>query len=250
MPGRDQRAEHQQQQDQRDGHRGRLGLPEAVPIRALATRSVLASPASGIRRPGWPAWTAATAWSAGAHRLVLVSCLSGDVEGDQSAAAVRRRPAQRCRGPAASAMSPRGVRAARAARRRPARTAWRICGSGRTGRSPRGWISTFSCGGAATPEPLQGLLGLAGLAGVVGRQVLARQLLPGDEHRRHQDEPAEHGGLAVPGAPARHALDDRGAGPAGRGSRAVRFRAILNSRLAHHGLSPGVRECGWPSPAS
>jgi hypothetical protein len=36
------------------------------PINALAARSVLASPASWIRRPGWRAAIVATAWRAGA----------------------------------------------------------------------------------------------------------------------------------------------------------------------------------------
>jgi hypothetical protein len=70
------------------------------------------------------------------------------------------------------------------------------------------------------PEPLQGLLGLTGLAGVVGGHVLGGQAVPGHEHRGDQHEPAEDGGLAVPGTPAGDALDDRGP-VAGRAARVV-----------------------------
>ena len=62
-PGRDQRTEHHQQQDQRDGDRGRLRLAEVE--RVVMALLMLASPASAIRRPGYRACTAATAcWSA------------------------------------------------------------------------------------------------------------------------------------------------------------------------------------------
>ena len=50
-------------------------------------RSRLALPASSTFSPGWWAWTAATAFMAGHHRLVVVARVARDVEGDQ------RRPA-------------------------------------------------------------------------------------------------------------------------------------------------------------
>ena len=50
-------------------------------------RSTLAPPASSTFSPGWCAWTAATAFSAGTTACVVVARLARHVEGDQ------RRPA-------------------------------------------------------------------------------------------------------------------------------------------------------------
>ena len=60
---------------------------------------------------------------------------------------------------------------------------------------------------------VQRLLALAGLARIVDRQVpAAHQLAEGDDGQHHR-QPAEHGDLAVPGAPSGDPLDHRRAGP-------------------------------------
>ena len=78
-------------------------------------------------------------------------------------------------------------------------------------------------------QPVQGLLGLPGLAGVVAGQALAAQGLPGHEDDGDQGEPAEHGGLAVPGAPPGDPLDQRGRDHGGTWAAAETARCLFSA---------------------
>jgi hypothetical protein len=60
---------------------------------------------------------------------------------------------------------------------------------------------------------VQRTLRLPGLAGVVGGQVPAAHQLAEHKDDRHQAQPAEHGGLAVPGTPAGDPFHQGRAGP-------------------------------------
>ena len=103
-------------------------------------------------------------------------------------------------------------------------TACRMAGSVANVRPvPRAWISTSSLAGELTAQPVQDLLGPARLAGVVAGQALGAERLPGHEDHGDQREPAEHGGLAVPGAPSGYALNHGGAGAPPAALIAIRF---------------------------
>ena len=121
---------------------------------ALAARSALASPASAISRPGWRACTPATARSAGTTVWSSWLTWPGTVK------------VTRALRPSAETSpvwpAPNGVAMSRAecgTAASAAATCWaarRMAGSARYVRPgpplPRGWISTYSCGGVVKPS--------------------------------------------------------------------------------------------------
>jgi hypothetical protein len=148
--------------------------------------------------------------------LVFVLAITRQLERDESAAAIGRDqggvPGIERRADVARGVRQRGQRRGHLPRG-PAHgrvSAERMVGSG-----PAPLLDQHALGGrAGHAQPVQHLLGLAGLAGVVRRHVLRGQQVPGHEDRGHQEQPAEHGGLAVPGTPARHPFHDGWAGRA------------------------------------
>ena len=194
-------------------------LRKSLLDRLLMAWPMLASPPSAIRRPGYLAWTAATARSAGATAVASVGGGAGDVNVTSALRplAETRRLAARCS--AASGCPPR-LPAAGPARPPPAERPGASTGRSRTCRpGPRAWISTSSDGRGRDAELLQGLLGLPGLAGVVGGQVLAPSAWPGRENHGDQREPAEHARSCGAGRSTRRSARRAGRGYAhvGRG---------------------------------
>ena len=92
MPGRDQRAEGEDEDHERDRQRGDLRLLEVVAeCASLIALLALASPNSPTSRPGWARCTAAVAASAGADAVLRGVGVARDLEGDQRRAAVLAR---------------------------------------------------------------------------------------------------------------------------------------------------------------
>ncbi len=79
---------------------------------------------------------------------------------------------------------------------------------------------------------VQETLGAAGLAGIVALQVLGAEQLPDRHSGDDQQEPAEHRGLAVCGAPAGDPLGERVPGVAGSGNAEECERLMLTSLRA------------------
>ena len=213
--GRDQRAEHRDQQDQRDRHRGLRSLPEVL------AHDGVGGPV-GARVPGFGNQQAGMAGRHRGHRaqrrhdgLVLLAGAGRHRERDQGAAPIGRDQ------PGAAAAERRGD-IPRRVRQRGQR------GRDLPGRAPHGQVGAERVPRPAAPprldqhvlvrrggeaQPVQGLLGYAGLPGVSLRQILGRELVAGHENHGYQQEPAEHGGLAVPGTPPGDPLDHRCTGP-------------------------------------
>jgi hypothetical protein len=184
-------------------------LRKSWPISVLAARSVLASPASVTRTPGWRAWTRATAARS------VPTAVSAREFGPATWKVTRAlRPladtrawlprAQRgpdvpgCRGQLVQRADHAGDRAVHR----------RVMGVAR--RAGPG-LDQHALGGRADhAELVQGLLGLAGLAGVVLRLALRAEQLPGDQRCPAQDQPAADHGDPVPCAPAGDPLDPGG----------------------------------------
>ncbi len=197
-----------QQQDQRERHRGGFGLAEAQ--RAVDGRAMLASPVSATIRPGWAAAqplpragprTADRRWARCRH-----------VERDQRRAGddacaeggCRRLPRRRRRSRGTTAgrsgwPPPAGQPAAGLRRAQTLAGCARLDQHGLTGRAVR----------SRPARLVQGPFGLARLAGIVAGQVLRTERLADHEQQGDQREPAEGGGLEVPGAPPGDPFDGR-----------------------------------------
>ena len=173
----------------------------------------------------------------------LVVGRAGNLEGDQGAAPVGGDQAPRWPERGSDVRVAACGSAARAAVNLPGRLPHGRVGGERAGRAP-------GPGSARPPRPGRRRPAGAGPArpGRTGRRRRTGRLLvpsacPPDEDHGDQGQPAEHGGLAVPGAPPGHPLDERGTDApaplvaewAVAGRTGLRQYWIL--RLAHHGLS-------------
>jgi hypothetical protein len=238
---RDQRAEHAEQQHQRDRQRGDLGAPE------VGADGVVHGPANaglaGLGHPqaGMGGLDGSDGALRGDDRLIRVVRVAGDVERDQRGAAFPRDQ----------------LAAARAQRRLNAGSSvghgaqgrghlpdgpadLRVSGHG-AGAAP-GLDQDGFRGGLHHAGPVQHPLGPAGLAGVVAVQVLGAEHAANQHRAGDQQQPAEQRGLAVPGAPAGDTFHHRGAHGRARRASGV-FPGVQQCVRAFHGSLTGL----WPS---
>jgi len=195
---RDQRAEHDEQQGQRDRQRGDLRLPEVLagqgagyPVEAGVARL-------GDGQPLMPGRDAGDRPQRGHHGLVLVAAASCHIERDQG------RPAAAQAGRGERRPDVRG-----GPRQSPQR------GDDLAGRLPQPRVVGEGLpggvrldedalpGGMLHTRPVQDPFRLARLAGIVAWAVARAEMLAGQQRRGHQEQPAGHGDDPVPGRPGR-----------------------------------------------
>ena len=246
--GRDQRAEHA---DSRMSVMGtEVSRPSEVwPTIALATRSVLASPASAMSRPGCGPGPRPPR-AARARRLILVADAPVTVNVTRA-----HRPSAETRplaGPSGDGCPGRVRQRGQRGHHLPGRAAHgRIVAKVARAALPGLDQHVLVRRGGET-QPLRGLLGHAGLTSVVGRQVLRRQLVARHEDGGDEQEPAEDCGLAVLGTPPGDPFDHRRAGWGGcsRTGPVSGNTELTDWRIVAFSLWTVRASVGSPSPVS
>jgi hypothetical protein len=238
---RDQRAEHREQQDQRDRHRGELGLVEVLAHQRVGGLVGARVACLGHGQAGMSGLDPGHRGLVPADGRVGTGVRAGHVERHQGCAAVgrdQRLPSRTQRGPdVPGRMGQPPERPDHVGDCGPQLRAARV---GVPGGGAPGLDDDAFLGRADHVQPVQHLLGLAGLPRVVLLLALRAQQLAGQQGRPGQHQPAHDHRDPVPRAPARDPLDHRRPGPArdrrrprrgGVGGRGVQLR----QRRSHSG---------------